>query len=410
MSNSQANGYLINAAGAIGKPIMSDWQHASKLYVDELYKRAPKFGFLYFVNFNIVRNDTIMDQGWKEEGSYQVGLLAKKIDLPKFSIETETLNQYNRKTVIQKGIKYNNINVEFHDDHGNIANNLWVNYYKHYYFDSQQQPEAYHDTKYQNTDYQYGRYNNDLKPSNFFGTIEIFVLNQKRFTKYTLVNPKITEWKHDEVAQDAGSKILQNSMTIAYENVLYDEGVVDADFAGQFYDKTQSPTTLGPDNEVLYKKRLESPFDKPGKDTVFSNRPRPRGFDNEFGKRDFKKEKGAFLPSGNFDKTYNPRTYGAIRPKAPGQFSLIAGILMNNYLNQNGLTRQTATAYNIAGSVMKATLSSGAGKYADPPSTETAPGVFQLPGGVGINIFKGFNTTVDGGIRANPAAILFPSR
>jgi len=73
------------------------------------------------------------------------------------------------------------------------------------------------------------------------------------------------------------------------------------------------------------------------------------------------------------------------------------------------MTRQNSVAYNIAGSVM-GQLGSGPGKYASPPSTENQLGVFTLPGGVGINIFKGFNTTVDGSIRANPAAILFPPK
>ena len=42
------------------------------------------------------------------------------------------------------------------------------------------------------------------------------------------------------------------------------------------------------------------------------------------------------------------------------------------------------------------------------PPTQNQPGIFNLPGGVGINIFKGINTTVDGKIRANPAAIILP--
>jgi hypothetical protein len=87
----------------------------------------------------------------------------------------------------------------------------------------------------------------------------------------------------------------------------------------------------------------------------------------------------------------------------------IGTTLFKNYVNQNGLTRQKSGAYNIAGSVM-GQIGSGPGKYASPPSKEDQLGVFTLPGGVGINIFKGFNTTVDGSIRANPAAILFPRR
>ena len=66
--------------------------------------------------------------------------------------------------------------------------------------------------------------------------------------------------------------------------------------------------------------------------------------------------------------------------------------------------------YTIASSALQAATNSGAGKYYDPPSTQAVPGLFQLPGGVGINIFKGLNTSVDGKLRINPAAIVFPSK
>ena len=376
-------------------PIMKDYQHASGLYVDSTYARAPKVGFLYFVELDINRNAVSPEYEWWTQNDWlDVGLLAKKADLPKFTINNETLNQYNRKTQVATKLTYNNISIEFHDDNSDITHNMWVNYYKNYVNDSNLDGQAFSDTKYSATDYKYGLYDNGrLIP--FFNQIRLYVLHQHQFTRYTLINPKITNWEHDAVDQE-GSKILKNKMTVAYESVIYDGGLIrpiqdPPGFAAQYYDKEPSPYNVAGigTNDVNYDPRGVSAFDQQGKNSVFGTPPR----------------------QGNpgFDKRGNARTYGVIRPQTAGLLQQLATILAKNYINESGLTRQKAVGYNIAGSVM-GQIGSGPGKYASPPSTEEQPGVFTLPGGVGINIFKGFNTTVDGKIRANPAAILFPPK
>jgi hypothetical protein len=88
----------------------------------------------------------------------------------------------------------------------------------------------------------------------------------------------------------------------------------------------------------------------------------------------------------------------------------IAKILAKNYINKNGLGKAKGVGYNIASSALGAISATSPGKYSSPPSTQNQPGIFNLPGGIGINIFKGFNTSVDGKIRANPAAIIFPPK
>jgi len=369
-----------------GQTVMKDFQHANRLYVKDGFARAPKVGFLYFVRFNI-NKDAIIDKTWNEKNINVVGLLAKKVDLPKFTIATETLNQYNRKTIVQKSISYSPINIDLHDDNSDITHSLWENYYKHYYVDGFQSPAAYGDTKYGEKDYNYGRYDSlhnqgsrsNTKPvsEKFFESIDIYVLHQKNFTKYTLVNPKIKDWKHDSVDQTSGNKILQNSMSVEYESVFYKKGQLkkggDDYMIEEYLDQTPSPHTIGTDGDEY--RRSNTTFDNP----------------------------------------LQAQTYGVIN--RPGEDSLLAQLgttVLKNYINQNGLTRQTATAYNIAGSALTAALSSGPGKYgaagpandyAETPGTQ--PGVFNLFGGVKIDLFKGFNTSVDGTIRANPIALLF---
>ena len=111
MSNS-FNNFLTNNGNGVA---FKSYSHATKLYVDDNFARAPKFGFLYFVSFNI-NAPALSGSYWPANGQQDVGLLVKKVDQPKFKIATETINQYNRKTNIQTKITYEPVSIEFHDD------------------------------------------------------------------------------------------------------------------------------------------------------------------------------------------------------------------------------------------------------------------------------------------------------
>jgi len=248
------NQAFTNFLGNTGETTVRDYQHASQLYVSNNYAKAPKVGFLYFITFSI--NTAVpLDAGWQGK---EVGLLVKKIDLPKFNLKTETINQYNRKTIVQTGLTYTNINVEFHDDNSNLTRDLWTNYYRYYFMDSTYGtgegnvvPPEFKDTKYNANDYSYGLDSYQSAP--FFDSINIYVLHQQKFTQYTLVNPMVENWTHDNLDQDQGGKILANKMTVAYESVLYNKGQIvrgttPEGFGAQYYDQAPSPLAVAGKN------------------------------------------------------------------------------------------------------------------------------------------------------------------
>jgi len=397
---------------------LQDYKHASRFYVDDNQKRAPKFGFLYFVNFIINSDAKISDI------DKNIGMFVKKIDLPKFTLKTEVLNQYNRKTQVTTGLTYNPINIEFHDDSSDITNNLWVNYFKNliadpnYDTETTNNPRQFGDTKFEETDYEYGIYSRGVK-GNFFERIDIYTLNgtQQTNTQISLINPKITEWKHDTLDQSQGNKVLANSMTIVYENVLYYKGgrnsKIDG-FVNEFYDTTQSPLKIGgnPQNDPGVTNNLDL---RPSNAVIFDRATAPIQSGNPlFDKAG--KARTYTIPGRQvqnlFDRSGKPRQYGLVN--APNTlnnpFLDIVAILAKDYVNKNGLGRVGPKGYNIASSALNASIASPAGKYYEPPSSQTVPGIFRLPGGLGINVFKAYNTGVDGKIRVNPAAIVFPPK
>lgn len=264
-----------------GNEYLKDYTHASKTFTTNGYENSPRLKFLFHVYFNLntveipsLRN--IFSMGDQST----IGILVKNIELPKYTMEVETLNQYNRKRVIQKKINYQPVRCVFQDDGGDLIRTLWYNYYSYYYKDPNQPYQNLQSTNgtsgadsnrpvgfsYNNRDiYSNNRYVNDWgyvgeayndgtnsaggKPP-FFTDISIYGFNQHKFVQYVLINPLISEWNHDtyDYSQDAGT--MENSMVINYETVKYYTGGVggvrpDSNVKGfadpNYYDQLKSP-------------------------------------------------------------------------------------------------------------------------------------------------------------------------
>lgn len=272
-------------AASLGSGNLRDYQHASRLYLTNYYELTPKAGWIYYVEFVInskvtkgydIVTNTFGSQtntnkekedfiGWYDKNKSKIGLLAKSVGMPKFNITTEILNQYNRKTVIQKSIGYQPISIVFHDDMANVTTNLWKSYYQYYFGDSigGQSSDTksvaipkYQDTKYQSLndtrDNRYGLNNQQTEP--FFISIDVYQLYQQKYTSFKIVNPLVKDWKHDDLDQTQGNKMLTNSMTLDYETVIYntdnksikdDQGLDRVGFVNEYYDNTPSPLSIG---------------------------------------------------------------------------------------------------------------------------------------------------------------------
>jgi hypothetical protein len=258
MSNKFTNFLGGVASGLTQGGNLKDYSHANKIYTPNNYGFTPKAKWLYYVTFNINQDvlQKAFDKSWVEKQRRNINVLVKKIDLPKFKIHTESLNQYNRKTVIQTKIDYEPITVAFHDDMSNITTDLWKLYYQYYYADGL----TFSSAKYKNNKYEsvelgkqfYGLNNIYDTREPFFNSIDIYQLNRQQFTKITLLNPLITAWTHGTQDQTEANQLLENTMTLSYESVLYDTDLkknrVTKDnpgFAERHYDNSPSPLSIG---------------------------------------------------------------------------------------------------------------------------------------------------------------------
>jgi len=262
---------------------LRDYTHASKTFTSNAYELKPRFKFLFHVSFTL--NTAEIPALSQLAGVNQItslSYLVKTVDLPKYTVAAETLNQYNRKRVIQTKINYDPVTVTFHDDGGDNSRNLWYNYYSYYYKDPSQDylapnsqngsmgasanlqkgfgynsRDIYNDTRvgdvndwgYVGESYNDGTSSESGKPP-FFKDIRIYGMDQHKTATYVLINPIITNWSHDQYNYSEGNGVMQNSMTIAYETVKYYSGAVgnqrpDTNVQGfadpAHYDQTLSP-------------------------------------------------------------------------------------------------------------------------------------------------------------------------
>ena len=237
-----------------GLPGMKDYRHASRLYLDDNFKLMPKQKFLFHVVFDIDNNIPI--RPYTNNEKLELNMLVKSADLPKYNMNLEEKQQYNKKTYVGTKISYEPCNITFHDDHADTVNAFWKAYYEYNIVDSLTVNPSVNGFNTKDNMYddapnvtQFGRDGSQKRRNPFLKNIQIFALHKQRFTAFTLVNPVIGSWSHDNLDQADGQGIMANTMQIFYETVLYGAGKVEKGtdprgFATIHYDLEPSPLSV----------------------------------------------------------------------------------------------------------------------------------------------------------------------
>ena len=297
--------------GLFGTEYLRDFQHASRVFRSDGYAYSPKFKFLFHVTFDI-NTELVGAKAFFPEGTNtHFGLAVKTVQLPTYTFDTSTLNQYNRKRIVQTKVKYDDINISFHDDNANLIRNLWYGYFTYYYKDSTQNaaktqgitpdntltPDFVNQFATSSNVFDYNRrntYDNSIygddewgyigqstkdqltalantlgvSKAPFFKATNIYGFNQHNFVQYRLVNPMITNFKHDSYDYSSTNGTMEHTMTIAYEGVNYFEGAIDGraimtngtspnakpvvgDFGMHLYDTVMSPIARPGANQTI---------------------------------------------------------------------------------------------------------------------------------------------------------------
>ena len=254
---------------------LRDYRHAKNLFYEYGLAYAPKTKFLYHCLFEPSPEVGNTSSSNSFAFQKQIGVLVKSADLPSFRVSVENKKQYNRIKQFQTRIDYNDVNITFHDDNVGVTRALFEEYYKYYWIDGSHNvqknarvsgPYASRD-KYSESVPKYGMNTGNIGP--FFSSITIYQLSRQQYFAYTLVNPIITQWNHGSVEASDGSGVNENTMSIAYEAVLYSNGDIGEDSEPVAftdpetgYDQTPSPISepaLGGNQYISNSPKLVEP-------------------------------------------------------------------------------------------------------------------------------------------------------
>lgn len=190
---------------------------------------APRPKFLFLVRF-IRGVDSNTPKSWEAGMQFAV----KRFDRPRVSADVQTLNQYNKKRLIQTGIKFGAVKIEFHDTTDQMVMQMWHEYAAFYFGDFR---------KTNGNDWEYDITNPDFKnsggtgfgltlpnelnteatknsPKGFFSKLECYQFSAGTYTQFDLINPKISSFDPDDM--DYGSEHGHGlTMTLDYETIIY---------------------------------------------------------------------------------------------------------------------------------------------------------------------------------------------
>jgi len=255
--------------GLLRQDNLKDWNHASQLFTTNKNELHPKQSFLFHVFFELN-----LDNGPRPDASIsqlvgdpnkrkELGMLVKQVSLPKFSIDTKSLNAYNRPHIVQTKIHYDPITITFHDDSADVVRNFWYDYYTYYYRNSDHgsaknplDASASHrelTSPRLDKDWGYtirGQSGNPAPGIPYLRSIRIYSLHNKKFSEYVLTNPIIKSFQHGEHSSSEGTGIMQHTMTVEFESIHYASGKVSKKgntyplgFGDIHYDHVPSPLT-----------------------------------------------------------------------------------------------------------------------------------------------------------------------
>ena len=217
---------------------MYDYAHAAKIFRTNSFARAPKYKTLFFVRFILNEENT--------ELSYVV----KSAELPKFEVDVQEANQYNKKVIIQRQIKYTPVTIKFHDDNTGTLRDFWQKYYSYYFSDGNHDDGAYRGSDiYQDSrsDSNWGFSGQNQTP--YINSIEIYSMHNKKAQKVILESPIISNFVHDTHDQTDVSGLMEASMTVHYNGVKYEYNMsadgIPGFTDGSAYDNRPSPLAGG---------------------------------------------------------------------------------------------------------------------------------------------------------------------
>jgi len=240
---------------------LRDSRHAANAYgfnKADLSNGTPRHKFEFFIRINFNKDADVsryVDKFLTQNDRDIVHTMVKSVTMPSMSIDTETLNQYNKKRISQTRIDYNPVSLTLHDSVEGRTLRLWEMYYEYYFRDGVAHEklgasaggsttflgaffEAFAGGGAKSPQRNQMEYENDIITDRFndnFGynskrvgnnkylieSIEIFQIHGGKFSRTEIVHPRVTAFTHDTLDYEDSTGLVQMNFEFAYEGVVY---------------------------------------------------------------------------------------------------------------------------------------------------------------------------------------------
>lgn len=216
--SSQYNSYNPNI-------FLKDSRTAARMWglKDSRLDKLPRAKFLFMVNF---LRPTATNANY---GDWATGIsfIVKSVTRPNISFKVETLNQYNKKRVIQTGLEYEPITVSFYDTYDQRVVKMLKQYLDHYYGDfafgtrTAWNYDVVSEVYSEETD-EFGFKVNNIGSNEeyFFENIEFYQFGGGNYNKFILVHPKLVSFDYDDEDYTDTTTPQMINMRFAYEGII----------------------------------------------------------------------------------------------------------------------------------------------------------------------------------------------
>lgn len=188
------------------------------------FQNVPKSKFLFWTKFHRVEAAGATD--WARG----VGFAVKNIDRPRIVFEQKTLNQYNRKRIVQTSHSFEPLQMRFHDSVGPDLRNMFIEYYQYYYGDSKiygagsSGADIYDivtGESFENGKWGFLPPLEDQNYGYFFSHISVYQFYNGLMERFDLINPKISSYNPDDFDYSIGAVSNEIQISIEFEGIVY---------------------------------------------------------------------------------------------------------------------------------------------------------------------------------------------
>lgn len=198
-------------------------------------------GYVSFVMDRDLFGRPFFDEVNNDELRVRMSSLVRTADLPQVEFKTQTMNEYNKKKIVNTGIEYQPVTIRVVDTASNAWLQIIMKYFAYHYMNPRNKG-AQGDRDINSTSIleggadfigsQYGAggpydsnkygYNLNTNP-NFFERIDYVLYHAQKGVQYSLINPVMTGFTHTPIDY-ASNELMEFTMTFQYESfTTYDQ-------------------------------------------------------------------------------------------------------------------------------------------------------------------------------------------